>query len=343
MISVAALTGIPEFVRSAFGEPVLRTANRAARLDIEVVERSDCFVPQRTMTAFVDAVARASGAEHFGLELAPYLSLEHYGIWGEYLLGASTLGAAVGRAAATMDFHARGDAMSLDVADGRARIGYASAARGLDGYAHVAWGTIGVVLSLCRSYLPAAWRPQCIEVDLEAPGPRELAEDLFECPVVFGAPGLAVWLRSTELSAAARRATRPLPTFGDLARARSELHRIRGLQGFVANQVWAQVVAGRVSIDSTARSLDISVRTLQRELRREGVEFRTLVNTLRGRRAAELLRQTDASVTQISMALGYAAPAHFARAFRKVMGIGPGEFRRAACPGGGPLPEPPVD
>jgi AraC-like DNA-binding protein len=35
-------------------------------------------------------------------------------------------------------------------------------------------------------------------------------------------------------------------------------------------------------------------------------------------------------VTRISTALGYAAPAHFARAFRKATGIGPDEFRRAS-------------
>lgn len=333
LISTAALAGVPEFVRGAFGERVLREANRAARLDIEVVASSDCFVPQRTIAAFTETVARASGEEHLGLQLAPTLSLSRYGVWGKYLLGAATLGAAVRRAVATMAFHARGDAMSLDVVAGRARIGYVSAARGLDGYAHMAWGTIGVMLDLCRAYLPATWRPQCIEVDLALPGPLAMAEDSFECPVVFGAPGLAVWLRSADLSAPARDAARALPTLGDLACACSALHRLQGLEGVVANQVWAQVVAGRVSIESTARALGTSVRSLQRDLNREGIDFRAMVNTLRARRALELLRETDASVTQISMLLGYSAPAHFARAFRRATGLGPTEFRRASCTG----------
>jgi AraC-like DNA-binding protein len=343
LISVAALAGVPEFVRGAFGERVLRKAHRAAMLDFELIEDSDCFIPQRTMATFAETVARMAGEEHFGLKLAPHSTITHFGAWGEYLLAAPTLGAAVRRAAATMDFHARGDGMSLDIAEDLARINYASAARGMSGYPHVAWGTIGAIISLCKSYLPAAWRPHRIEVDLPVPRRQAIFDDTFQCPVVFGAPGLALWLAAGNLRCAAHRPSGTLLTVGDLARARSAIPRINGLEGVVAHQVWAQVLTGSVSIESTARALDTSVRTLQRELRREGVEFRTLVNTLRGRRAAELLRQTDASVTQISMALGYAAPAHFARAFRKVMGIGPGEFRRAACPGGGPLPEPPVD
>lgn len=103
---------------------------------------------------------------------------------------------------------------------------------------------------------------------------------------------------------------------------------MNGVRGVVAQQVWAQVLTGTVSIDSTALALDTSVRTLQRELGREGVDFRSLVNALRGKRALELLNETELPVTQISTMLGYSAPAHFARAFRKSMGIGPGDVRR---------------
>lgn len=73
---------------------------------------------------------------------------------------------------------------------------------------------------------------------------------------------------------------------------------------------------GEVSIESAALSLDTSVRTLQRELNREGTDFRTIDNAMRSRRALELLLHTNASITRISMFLGYSAPAHFARAFR---------------------------
>lgn len=339
LISVAALAGVPDFVRSAFGDRVLRKARQAAMLDFELIEDGDCFIPQQTMTTFADAVARISGEEHLGLELAPHAAIVRYGCWGEYLLGAGTLGAAVQRAAATIGFHARGDALSWDLIDGHARIGYASAARGLHGYQHVTWGNIGAIISLCKSYLPASWRPQRIEVDLPAPQRRTLFEDSFECPVVFDAPRLAVCFDAGDLRSAAHRSTGTLLTVEDLARARSELHRMSGLKGVVAHQVWAQILSGSVSIESTARSLDTSVRTLQRELSREGADFRTMANALRGQRAVELLSGTDAPVTQISTTLGYSAPGHFARAFRKATGIGPSEFRRTFCGSGRRRPE----
>lgn len=328
LISVNALAGVPSFVRTEFGERLLRRACRAALLDIEVIEDSDCFVPQLTMTTFVDAVARMVGEEHLGLKFAPYVTVAGYGRWGEYLLGASTLGSALRRASTTMSFHAKGDALSLEITGDTARISYTSAVSGLDGYSHVAFGTIGAIISLCRAYLPASWRPSGIEVDIAASRRSTISEDLFQCPVLFDAPRLAVWLDARDLrSIARRRPSRPL-TVGDLGRTRSELHSLRGVGGVVAQQVWAQVLTGTVSIESTALALDTSVRTLQRELNREGVDFRTMANALRSKRALELLSTTEVSVTQISTMLGYSAPAHFARAFRKAIGIGPSDFRR---------------
>src|SRR5574337_1128222 len=322
VISVTALAGVPAFVRHAFGDRAHRAASRAAMLDIEVIENQDCFIPHRTMATYLDAVARLAGEPELGLVLAPSLDLGRYGCWGGFILGAPTLGTALDRARATTGFHAKGDTVSVQVHQGRARIGYASAARGLQGYRHVACGSAAVMISLCRAYLQADWRPRAIELDLPAPRRRQVFEEAFGCPVRFDAH-------------------RPLPTVtvADLARARIECHRLRRATEVVAEQVWAQVLSGTVSIDSAACSLATSVRTLQRELGREGSDFRSLANALRGRRARELLCTTDASVTQVSASLGYSAPAHFARAFRRATGLSPQEFRRQACRGVASIPQ----
>lgn len=91
-------------------------------LDIEAIEDQDCFIPHITMTTFVDAVARFSGVEDFGLMLAPHLTIFNYGCWGEYVLAAPTLGAAIERAIATIGFHSKGDELSIAVANGQTRV-----------------------------------------------------------------------------------------------------------------------------------------------------------------------------------------------------------------------------
>ncbi|WP_083445363.1 helix-turn-helix transcriptional regulator [Ruegeria sp. 6PALISEP08] len=83
-----------------------------------------------------------------------------------------------------------------------------------------------------------------------------------------------------------------------------------------------------MSIDATARSLDLGVRTLQRKLASEGVRFREIVNDVRVARAEELLTDTRETVSGISSMLGYETANNFSRAFRKVTGLTPSDYRK---------------
>jgi AraC-like DNA-binding protein len=328
MLSVTALAGVPALVRQAFGEKVLRQANRAAMLDVELIEDRDCFIPHATMTSFVAEIERRAGERYLGLMLAPHLTLASYGCWGAYVLGAETLGAAIARSARAIGYHSRGDRTMLSIDGGVARFGYLSAARGRDGYVHVAIGVVGVILSLCRSYLSPGWRPLRIELDIPRPRTATPFEDAFACPVRFDAPVPAVCFAAELLDAGgAPRRLRRL-TLEDVARARLEPASRDDLTGVISAQIWTQVLAGAVSIDSAARALDMSIRTLQRALHRDGTDFRTLANAVRARRASELLAGTEAPITEIATELGYSAPANFARAFRKATGFAPQDFRR---------------
>lgn len=329
LICMTAMAGGPELVRAAYGETVLAKANRDIMLDTDVIADNDCFIPHATMVGFVDAVAKHAGDGDLGLVLAPHLSISNYGCWGAYILGAPTLGGAINRLIGAMGLHSRGDRASLLPGKDVARLCYSSAARPLAGYRHLAPGVAGVLTSLCRAYLGPAWLPLRIELDI--PGPRHGSrfEDVFACPVVFGAPIVAVCLKTAELGArpSLHRAA-PLVLLEDVARARLRRTDSDKRLCAITEYVWTQVLSGAVSIESTARALDTSVRSLQRDLNSEGVAFRTLVTAARSQRGMHLLHGSDMSITAIAAHLGYASPAHFARAFRASTGHSPSEYRR---------------
>jgi AraC-like DNA-binding protein len=79
----------------------------------------------------------------------------------------------------------------------------------------------------------------------------------------------------------------------------------------------------------------MSVRTMQRRLRRHDVSFAQVVCETILCEAAELLRQR-LSITEVAMRLGYSDPAHFTRAFRRRFGMTPGQWRQSVRSGRGP-------
>lgn len=329
MISVTALARVPAMVRHAFGETVLQHANRAAMLDIELIEDRDCFIPHVTMADFLCEVEKRTKEPHIGLMVAPYLSFDAYGCWGDYVLAGDTLGAAINRAASTLGFHSCGETITLSIEGGLARFAYFSAARGSPAYLHIASGAAAVMLDLCRSFAGPGWRASRVDLDIARPRAAASFEETFGCAVVFEAPAVAIWFPAGLLRAQRQRSSRKrLMTVDDLARARLDPASRGDLIGVVSTQIWTQVLAGSVSLDAAAHALDIGTRTLQRALQIHGTDFRSLGNAIRAKRAGELLRGTDASITDISVELGYSAPANFSRAFRKATGLAPEDFRR---------------
>jgi len=329
LISASALAGVPEWVRTRCGERVLAEAKRAASIDIEMIEKLDCFIPHTTMAAFLDTVSRKGSVPNLGLVLAPALSLRHYGKWSDYVLGASTLGGSIERVQDSIGFHSHGDHVSLIIDGDLAHFRYRSSARGMAGYSHVAAGAVSVMLSLCRCYLPEVFQPKQVELDIAKPASGFQAfEECFQCPVLFGRPQLAVVFERRALEAG-RPADPPVPvtTIEDLARARLEPGERASLLGAIRSQIRTQVLAGSVSQENTAGALQISVRTLQRELNGAGLTYREMVNNLRFERAAELLRDGSLSVSRIAETLGYSNSAHFTRAFRRESGLRPNEYR----------------
>lgn len=326
VISSHILDGLPAFIRREMGEKALLRANRAIGLDLEMIEGGNCFIPHAAVIGFLDATGRAAGEANFGALIAPMMNGANYGSYGRFVFGADTLGQALDRTIRGLCFHSTNDQMWLATVGDEVRFSYIFALAGQPGYGNTVCAAAGVLLSVFRAYLPSSWCPLRVELDIDRPAQPGLFEDVFQCPVLFNAPALTIVAERHQLSAAAKAPSRLIVTIEDVARDRRG-SAPRGLVNVLSEQIRAQVLTGRVSIDSAAQSMDTSVRKLQRELNRAGIDFRSLASAARIQRAAELLRHTNGSITRVSAELGYSSPANFARAFRKITGSGPREFR----------------
>jgi AraC-like DNA-binding protein len=93
------------------------------------------------------------------------------------------------------------------------------------------------------------------------------------------------------------------------------------------SQILAAAPALAHTAEDVAAQLNISVRTLHRQLKEEGVSLQRLKNEVRREQAIRLLLQTRKPVKQIAAAVGFDSEKSFARAFREWTGVAPSGYR----------------
>lgn len=82
-------------------------------------------------------------------------------------------------------------------------------------------------------------------------------------------------------------------------------------------------------LEHAAGELNLSVRTLIRQLRARGTTFQALRDAARQELALRLLAKPNQTVDDVARAVGFSDAANFSRAFKRWFGVTPGRYRRA--------------
>jgi AraC-like DNA-binding protein len=197
--------------------------------------------------------------------------------------------------------------LELGIAEGRDAIYFHteySQLKDLPGYAESQAYQLEVYVDLVRHYLGRRWHPP--EIGIELPSVPRIAHEHF--------PGARIRAGSR---------------VGYIAIPRSVLH-----VGPPDDGAPEAVEDPLPSTKQTAALMDTSVRTLSRRLREHGVSYQSIIDRVRFAEACRLLGDDSLRIVDISQAVGFEVPAHFARMFRRVGGTGPREFRRTVAAGG---------
>ena len=87
------------------------------------------------------------------------------------------------------------------------------------------------------------------------------------------------------------------------------------------------VLNSKISLGETAKICNMSSRTLQRKLADEGTSFNEILGHARFHVASKMLGDPSLKVAEVARQLRYSDAAHFSRAFRRVSGLTPSEYR----------------
>lgn len=110
-----------------------------------------------------------------------------------------------------------------------------------------------------------------------------------------------------------------------------EMNSVPRLPGTFIDQLVAALIpylsTGVINKQVIANALGISVRTLQRRLQFYSLSYSTVTDLARFKQAKKLLKNNNISMIEISLMLGYQNASSFTRAFRRLSGVSPKEFR----------------
>jgi AraC-like DNA-binding protein len=188
---------------------------------------------------------------------------------------------------------------------------------------------IGIHISLMRDVMGAAFIPD--RINLAYPQARDfgLAADQIGCRLSFASQINQIIFRSAWLDQTANlgnKTTYPavVPLCDDLL---NELKSRIGIAGEI-RALLLRNISSPPTLAAIAKLLEVSDRSLRRQLREQGISFRGLLDELRMQIAMKYLRTTKLANEDIALALGFSDATNFRRAFRRWTNKSPSEIRR---------------
>lgn len=167
-----------------------------------------------------------------------------------------------------------------------------------------------------------------IHFDYEEPSYSSVYEEVFQCPLYFGSKECRAIFDEKLL-------TQELPHYNPLTLNTC----LKVCEDFYNQQLNTRSLSSKIrklmldgetvlpSLEDVARQLNVSSRTLRRNLKNQGTNFQSILNNTRKELAIESLTISNKSVEQIATDLNFSDPSNFRSAFKRWTGTTPSKYR----------------
>lgn len=295
-----------------------------SRLPSSLAEKSDLYLPLLPALRFVETAQRTQGIEDFGFLAARRLHFSHLREKTRALIAHSpTLLVALRHAC---HWASREDTiLSMWIEHDADHVRVCSRLAGTTGLLHLKyaqWIQNIFPIYIVRQFAGPDWMPTAIAFESSyAPSPATRSS----WPNVRFLSGQhAAWISlPITLLSLSNRSTCLFAPPRDQEDGPSGYDIVELLKLMLP----AYLDEGTTALADVADIAGVSTRTLQRKLAHLGLTYSDILETARYENASRLLRDTDCRIIDVAFSSGYTDPAHFSRAFRRLTGVTPRQFR----------------
>lgn len=328
LVRSTSLTHYAEIARLSGLDPYRMLAE--VGLPSSSLSEADLRIPAEKVALLLELSAQRSGVETFGLRMAESRRASNLGPLALAVRDEPTLRHALNAAARYS--HLQNEALFISVEE-EANVAIIReellAGQGVP-VRQAAELALAVMYRLLRFFLGEEWRPKAVCFTHGPPADRSVHTRVLGPNVEFGHAFTGIVCDVSDLRL-------PLPS-ADPVMGKYVRHFLGNadegasvpLSDDVRKLVFLLLPSGRSSVDTIARQLGMSRRTMHRHLADEGVTFSSILEEVRGELALRHLERRERPFAEISGLLGFSEPSAFTRWFRTRYGCSPSHFEASA-------------
>jgi AraC-like DNA-binding protein len=299
-----------------------------AGIDPRWLEEGDVRMPVVDYIRSIDAALTVSDDPAFGLHMGEQARSAMFDVIGPLTEQAATLRQGIETIARYSPLMAEGYSPELIELEHVAKLRFPALRGEFAAVRLTAEFAMTALLSMLQLFAGARAQPTKVSFAYDAPAHVAEYERIFGGAARFGQPFTELefpraWLECKQLY---QRPELYALLKGEAERTLGRLERDAGLTERI-EAILAKHSPQQVSMESVARELDMSARSLRRRLMAEGMSYSELSDHSRMLAAKRMLERPNASIQEIAYAMGFASPAAFHRAFRRWTGMTPKQYR----------------
>jgi AraC-like DNA-binding protein len=314
-----------------------RTGVDIEQLGRQLPDEMNRFVTSDPADVSVDAAlslfiagAEQIGDPDLGLHLAEHMDFKRVGLYGYLLLNARTLGEFMELASHYFNILFHTSKIYFRQGPRQSRFEYRYVTPTTQPQRHDIDWSIGTYICAIRGFIGESWYPSAVHLSYAAPLELNEVQRFYGEQLFFGQQA-NYFLIDNELLPI--RISDSDPELLKIIKDQAD----KLIHGWIEedsfyHQVRLLIMQGMgeegFNADVLARRMAMSISTLKRRLAEQKLSYRMIREELIDNLAKQMLKDTSMQIGHIASELGYSEPAAFDRAFKRLVGMTPREYRK---------------